>query len=126
MKIVAVTSCLTGIAHTYLAAEALEINAIANGIDIKVETQGAIGLENKITEDEVRNADVVILTNDIEVEESERFEGKYIVRVSVKDLVMRANEILRNIKSEFYRWVYLRFQSLKSYAVLYVMNLQVL
>lgn len=103
MKIVAVTSCLTGIAHTYLAAEALEINAIANGIDIKVETQGAIGLENKITEDEVRNADVVILTNDIEVEESERFEGKYIVRVSVKDLVMRSNEILKNIKSEFDR-----------------------
>ncbi|MEN8078557.1 PTS fructose transporter subunit IIB [Clostridioides difficile] len=96
MKIVAVTSCLTGIAHTYLAAEALEKHAKANGFEIKVETQGAIGTENMITLEEAKSADLVILTNDIEIDDIERFEGKHIIQVSVKDLVMRANDILKD------------------------------
>ena len=58
MKIVAVTACPTGIAHTYLAAESLEKNAKARGIEIKVETQGAIGIENKITLEDIEKEKV--------------------------------------------------------------------
>lgn len=98
MKILAVTSCLTGVAHTYLAAEALEKNAKAKGIEIKVETQGAIGIENRITLEDVENADAVILTKDIEIEGIERFQGKHIVRVSVKDLVRKTSEVLEKVQ----------------------------
>ena len=98
MKIVAVTACPTGIAHTYLAAESLEKNAKARGIEIKVETQGAIGIENKITLEDIEKADAVILTNNIEIEEVERFEGKYILKVSVKDLVRNPDEVLQKVQ----------------------------
>lgn len=98
MKIVAVTACLTGIAHTYLAAESLEKNAKARGIEIKVETQGAIGIENKITLEDIEKEDAVILTNNIEIEEAERFEGKYILKVSVRDLVRKPNEVLQKVE----------------------------
>ena len=98
MKIVAVTACPTGIAHTYLAAESLEKNAKARGIEIKVETQGAIGIENKITLEDIEKADAVILTNNIEIEEAERFEGKYILKVSVRDLVRKPNEVLQKVE----------------------------
>lgn len=102
MKILAVTSCLTGVAHTYLAAEALEKNAKAKGIIIKVETQGAIGIENRITAKDVEDADAVILTKDIEIEGIERFKGKHIVRVSVKDLVRKADQVLQKVQEYVY------------------------
>lgn len=98
MKIVAVTACLTGVAHTYLAAAALEKAAKVKGIELKVETQGAIGIENKITEDEVEKADVVILTKDIELEGIERFKGKHIVKVAVNDLVRKPNQVIEKIQ----------------------------
>ena len=97
MNIVAVTACLTGIAHTYLAAESLERHAKAKGIKIKVETQGAIGIENKTLED-IKKADAVILTNNIEIEDVERFEEKYILKVSVKDLVRNPDEVLQKVQ----------------------------
>ena len=61
MKIVGVTACPSGVAHTYMAAEALKKAAIAKGHEIKVETQGQIGLENEITQSEADAADVVVL-----------------------------------------------------------------
>ena len=99
MKILAVTACLTGVAHTYLAAAALEKTAKAKGIEIKIETQGAIGIENKITLEDVKDADVVILTKDIELEGVERFKGKYIVKVSVHDLVRKPNQVIEKVQA---------------------------
>jgi PTS system fructose-specific IIB component/fructose-specific PTS system IIB-like component len=84
MKIVAVTACPTGIAHTYMAAAQLESVGKALGHQIKVETQGAMGIENEITASDVAAADAVIFATDIPVENEERFEGKKIVRVSVQ------------------------------------------
>lgn len=84
MNIVAVTACPTGIAHTYMAAEKLEKTGKELGHKIKVETQGAMGIENELTADDIRAADLVIFAVDIEVEQRERFDGKKILEVPVQ------------------------------------------
>lgn len=98
MNIVAVTSCPSGVAHTYMAAEALENTAKDRGHSIKVETQGSIGVENQLTKDEIMNADIVILTKDMAIVDSERFEGKKIVKVAISDLVSKTASILKKIE----------------------------
>jgi fructose-specific phosphotransferase system IIB component len=82
--IVAVTACPTGIAHTYMAAELLEKVGKQLGHKIKVETQGAMGIENELTAAEIREADYAIFAADIEVEERQRFDGKKIIEVPVQ------------------------------------------
>jgi fructose-specific phosphotransferase system IIB component len=74
MRIVAVTACPTGIAHTYMAAEQLEKTAKKLGHTIKVETQGAMGIENELTSADVSGAEVMIIAADIALERPERFE----------------------------------------------------
>jgi fructose-specific phosphotransferase system IIB component len=93
MKLVAVTACPTGIAHTYMAAEQLEKTAKSLGHKIKVETQGAMGIENELTAADIREADFVIFAVDIAVEQEERFEGRPIVRVPVVDAIKNPTSI---------------------------------
>ena len=83
MKIVAVTSCPTGIAHTYMAAEALEQAAKAAGHDILVETQGAAGA-TPLEPGQIAGADAVVFAADVPVRNRERFAGKPLVETSVK------------------------------------------
>ncbi len=83
MKIIGVTACPTGIAHTYMAQECLESECKRRGFEYKIETQGSIGIENELTEADVESADVVILAVSITIEGEERFEGKPIIRASV-------------------------------------------
>jgi len=97
MKIVAVTACPTGIAHTYMAAEQLEKTAKALGHSIKVETQGAMGIENELASKDIRDADVAIFAVDIEVERRERFDGKRIVEVAVKDAIRNSKALFDKI-----------------------------
>ena len=78
-KIVAVTACPTGVAHTFMAAEALQQAAKRLGYDLQVETQGSVGARNPLSEQAIRDADVVLLAADIEVP-TERFAGKKIYR----------------------------------------------
>jgi len=85
-KLVAITSCPTGIAHTYMAAEALQMAAQEMGVQMKVETQGSVGAENVISESELKEADAVIIAADTNVDKS-RFAGKPLVEVSVKDAI---------------------------------------
>lgn len=99
MKILAVTACPSGVAHTYMAAEALESAAKAKGIEIKVETQGSIGIENRITIDDVKGADAVILTKDIGIKETERFNGLPIVKVGISDVVKKADQIIEKVRA---------------------------
>ncbi|NBJ67867.1 MULTISPECIES: fructose-specific PTS transporter subunit EIIC [Clostridia] len=87
-KIVGVTACSAGIAHTYMAAESLEKAGVAKGYEMKVETQGSIGVENKLTPLEIEEADVVILAVEINIDMS-RFVGKRVLRV-------RAAEAIKN------------------------------
>jgi fructose-specific phosphotransferase system IIB component len=84
MKIVAVTACPTGIAHTYMAAEQLEKTAKKLGHEIKVETQGAMGIENELSQAEIDAASVVILATDIAIEKSERFDQKRKIEIPVQ------------------------------------------
>jgi len=86
-KIVAVTACIAGIAHTYMAAENLKKYAKKEGYEIKVETQGAMGLENRLSQDDIESADVVIFAVDTTVQESDRFEGKQILKVGTSEVV---------------------------------------
>lgn len=97
MKIVAVTACPSGVAHTYMSAEALERSAKAKGVSVKVETQGSIGIENKLTATDIKDADIVVLTNDIGLKHTERFDGKKIVRVGVSELVKKSDQIVEKI-----------------------------
>lgn len=81
--VIAVTSCATGIAHTYLAAEALEKAARELGIRIQVEKQGAKGIENRLTKEQIEKAEVVIFATDVSVKEIERFAGKKYLQTRV-------------------------------------------
>lgn len=94
MKIVGVTACPTGIAHTYMAAENLEKAAKAAGHQIKMETQGAMGIENELSAADVQGADVVIFAVDIEVEKKERFDGKKVLKVGVAEAIKNPGAVL--------------------------------
>ena len=92
-RIIAVTSCPTGIAHTLLAAEALKKAAEVMGHWIKVETQGSVGTKTPLTEREIDEADVVILAADIRVDMA-RFEGKPLHEVSTADAIRHSREVI--------------------------------
>jgi fructose-specific PTS system IIB-like component len=94
MNIVAVTACPTGIAHTYMAAESLEIEAKSRGWSIKVETQGSMGRENELTVSEIEAADVVVFAVDMAVEGEDRFVGKSIIKVGVADAIKKAAQVM--------------------------------
>ena len=76
MKIVAVTACPTGIAHTYMAQEAIEKECKKRGYEVQVETQGSMGIENELEQEDVDGADVVILAVAIGIDGEDRFEEK--------------------------------------------------
>ncbi len=93
MKLVAVTSCPTGIAHTYMAAEAIEQAAKAAGHEIAVETQGAAGAQ-PLAPEVIADADAVIFAADVEVRNRERFAGKPLVQAGVKAGINQAAELV--------------------------------
>lgn len=95
MNIVAVTACPTGIAHTYMAAEALERAAKKLGYKIKVETQGSIGVENKISKKEVEAADLVILAIDVQIKELSRFDNKPTYKVDPQKVIKKADAVIK-------------------------------
>jgi len=94
MKIVAVTACPTGIAHSQMAAENVETTAEARGHEIRVEVQGAMGAQDELTAAEIDAADVVVITADTAVSQ-DRFEDKPVVKKTVKDGVNKAEAVIR-------------------------------
>ncbi|PTQ57388.1 MAG: PTS system, fructose-specific IIB component [Candidatus Carbobacillus altaicus] len=92
-KLIAVTACPTGIAHTFMAAEALKKAAESKGIEMKVETHGAAGVGNALTAHDISEADAVILAVDIDVDEKP-FAGKPIVRSSVGDAIKKPAQLI--------------------------------
>lgn len=93
IKIIAATGCPTGIAHTFMAQEALENAAKEKGVSIKVETHGQVGIENALTAEEIQQADVVIIAADKDVQ-AERFAGKRVIEVSVADGIKKASQLI--------------------------------
>ena len=92
-KVVAVTACPTGIAHTYMAADALKKKAKELGIHIKVETNGSGGVKNRLTDEEIREATAVIVAADKQVE-MDRFAGKVLIQVPVAEGIRNSEELL--------------------------------
>lgn len=93
MKIVAVTACPTGIAHTYMAADALTKAAPKYNVQIKVETQGAMGIENPLTPYDLSHADKVLIVSDIDIEQPARFEGMKVVKLSIEDVLLNVDKV---------------------------------
>lgn len=93
-KILAVTSCPTGIAHTYMAAEGLEKAAAKAGCAIKIETRGSGGAKNVLTDADIESAECIIVAADAQVP-MERFDGKKVIECQVSDGINKADELIK-------------------------------
>ncbi|MBW9218349.1 PTS fructose transporter subunit IIA [Anoxybacillus ayderensis] len=99
-KVLAVTACPTGIAHTYMAADALKAKAKEMGVDIKVETNGSSGVKNELTQQEIEEAVAIIVAADKQVE-MDRFDGKHVIQVPVADAIRKPEQLIdRALKQE--------------------------
>lgn len=100
IKLLAVTACPNGIAHTYMAQEALEKAAKKAGVSIKVETNGSDGIKNRLTDKEIKEADAIIIAADKKVE-TNRFDGKRLIQKPVSDGIRKSDELIEKaIKGE--------------------------
>lgn len=105
-KIVGVTACIAGIAHTYMAKANLEKFARKEGIKIHVESQGSMGIENKLSQEEIDEADLVIFAVDTSVTDRDRFSKKEVLEVGTnqvikdgKKVINDASEMIEDIKN---------------------------
>jgi len=99
MKIVGITACTAGIAHTYIVAEKIQAAAIEAGHECKIETQGTIGVQNELTAAEIAACDVVIIAHDIRVG-TERFEGKPIVDIPISIAMKNPKSLIATIEKK--------------------------
>jgi len=99
LKIVGITSCPTGIAHTFMAAEGLEQGAKSQGHAVKVETQGSVGAKNTLTAEDIAAADLVIIAADTQVDKT-RFAGKRLYEASTKAAIHDGAELVRKAIAE--------------------------
>jgi len=103
LRIVAVTSCPTGVAHTFMAAEALEQGGLALGYQVKVETQGSVGAQNALTSAEIAEADFVLIAADTQVDRA-RFVGKRLYATSTKAAIHDAAAVFARAGAEAGTW----------------------
>ena len=95
-RIIGVCACPAGIAHTYMAAENLERQGRKLGFQVKIETNGSGGVENRLREEDIKEADYVIIAADTRVE-MERFRGKKLLEVSVTDAVRKVESVYEKL-----------------------------
>lgn len=100
MKIVAVTACPSGVAHTFMAKKALEDAAKELGHNIKVETQGAMGIEDELPVDAINEADVAILAIDAHIAKMNRFDNLTKIEVSTKKVLKNAKKVIEKAESK--------------------------
>ncbi|MCY6371065.1 PTS fructose transporter subunit IIB [Clostridium ganghwense] len=95
-KVVGICACPTGIAHTYMAADAIEAAAKKLGCKCKVETQGSIGIEEKLSEEDIKEADLIIVSAAVKLREFERFQGyeDKILEVPLQTAIAKMDKIL--------------------------------
>lgn len=89
MKIIAVTSCPVGMAHTYMAAAALKKYAKKNGYEVKVETQGSMGIQNRLTASDISAADLFINAADVALQDADRFESVLTYKTSTGKIIKK-------------------------------------
>ena len=97
MFLVAVCSCPVGIAHTYMAAANLKKAAKKKGIEIKVETQGATGVEDEITKENLKRADGAIIASDVKIKGMERFEDVPTMSIKVNEPIKDADAVIEEL-----------------------------
>ena len=95
MKIVGISACPAGLAHTPMAAKALEKAGASLGYDIKMEQQGSMGQVNTITEEEAKAADFVIIASDQKISGMERFDGKPVIRVDITTCIKTPEAVIK-------------------------------
>lgn len=100
MRIVAVTACAAGVAHTFMAKKKLEDAAKKLGHQIKVETQGAGGIENELTREEITAADILILAIDVEIAKRDRFKDLKKVEVPITTVLKSPETLLKKIEAK--------------------------
>jgi len=98
MKLVAVSACATGIAHTYIAAEKLEKTARKMGHSIKIETQGIVGIENELSQSDIADAEAAILAIDGRIKKAERFVSLPRIEVPILCVLEHPEEVFRKIE----------------------------
>ena len=101
MKVVGITSCPSGVAHTYMAADAIESAAKELGYSVKVETQGASGIEERLSTKDIKDASLIILASAVKIADSERLKGyeDKIIDVELKEAINKSKTIIQeNIK----------------------------
>lgn len=98
MKIVGVCACTAGVAHTYMAKEKIMKGAKARGHECHVETQGTIGIESKLTQEQIKEADVVILAIDVKISGEERFKGKPVIRTGTSPVIKNAVGFIEKVE----------------------------
>ncbi len=99
MKIVGVTACTAGIAHTYIVAQKIQDAAEAAGHECKIETQGTIGADNVLTDEEIAAADVVIIAHDIAVDQA-RFKAKKVVDIPISTAMKNPKSLIATIEKK--------------------------
>lgn len=103
MYVVGVTSCATGIAHTYMAAEAIQKVCKKSGYKVKVETQGAMGQENKLSAKDIASADFVIFANDVKIKDSKRFDAvpeEKIIKITPHAVIADPSVVIQAIEGK--------------------------
>ncbi|EHK0946523.1 PTS fructose-like transporter subunit IIB [Citrobacter farmeri] len=96
--LVAVTACVSGVAHTYMAAERLEKLCQQEKWTIKIETQGALGTENRLTEDDIRRADAVLLITDIDLAGADRFTQCRYVQSGINAFLREPQRVMSAVR----------------------------
>lgn len=99
MKFVGVTACPAGVAHTYMAAKALEKEARERGHEIIIEKQGSLGIEDELEMDQIDEADAVILAVAVGIEGEERFEDKKVLEVSIGEALKDTKRIIDELEN---------------------------
>jgi PTS system fructose-specific IIB component len=101
MRIVGITACIAGIAHTYIAKEKLVNAAQEMGHWIKIETQGTIGVEDRLSSEEISEADVVVIATDIGITGRDRFEGKRVVEIPISVVMKSPKALVKKIEESY-------------------------
>ena len=100
MKIVGISACTSGIAHTYIAKEKLIKAGQEFGHKVRIETQGTIGTEDELTKEEIMEADLVIIAADIKISGKERFKGKKIIEIPTNIAIKAPKQLYKKIEAE--------------------------
>lgn len=104
MKILCVTKCPTGMVQTYVAAEKLEQAGEKLGVDLAVETQGAMGIQNQFSPEQIDEADYIVIAADVAIDEASRFGNKKLYVTSLEDAILHSEQILESLATKSYSY----------------------